>query len=79
MPRKMAGSAMRTMEASIVAMSMPSVVMNNAAHLCRSLTAGEPSMWPAAVETAVMATTTGPPTGRERVPPSTVGYRLPLA
>ena len=66
MPRKMAGSAMRTMEASIVAMSIPSVVMNNAAHLWRSLTAGEPSMWPAAEGTAVMATTTGPPTGRER-------------
>jgi hypothetical protein len=32
MPRKMSGSAMRTMEASIVAMSMPSVVMNSAAH-----------------------------------------------
>ena len=38
MPRKMSGSAMRTMEASIVAINMPSVVMNSAVHLWRSLT-----------------------------------------
>ncbi len=37
MPRKMSGSAMSTMEASIVAMSMPSVVMNSAVHLWVSL------------------------------------------
>jgi hypothetical protein len=36
MPRKTAGSAMRTMDASIVAMSMPSVVMKSAAHWWRS-------------------------------------------
>ena len=49
MPRKMSGSAMRTMEASIVAISMPSVVMNSAIHLCRSLAWA----WPATFETAV--------------------------
>ena len=38
-PRKMAGSAMRTMDASIVAINMPSVVMKSAIHLCRSLAA----------------------------------------
>ncbi len=37
MPRKMSGRAMRTMEASIVAISMPRVVMKSAAHLCPSL------------------------------------------
>ena len=42
MPRKMSGSAMSTMEASIVAISMPSVVMNSAIHLWRSLAAGVP-------------------------------------
>ena len=33
MPRKMSGSAMSTMEPSMVAMSMPSVEMNSAIHL----------------------------------------------
>ena len=33
MPRKMSGSEMRTMEPSIVAMSMPNVEMNSATHL----------------------------------------------
>ena len=32
-PRKMSGRAMRTMEPSIVAISIPSVVMNSAVHL----------------------------------------------
>ena len=42
MPRKMAGSAIRTIDASMVAISMPSVVMNRAIHLCRSLAATGP-------------------------------------
>ena len=33
MPRKMSGSEMRTMDPSIVAMSMPRVEMNSATHL----------------------------------------------
>ena len=36
MPRKMAGSEMITIEALIVAISMPSVVLDSATHLYRS-------------------------------------------
>ena len=78
MPRKMSGSAMSTMEASIVAISMPSVVMNSAVHLCRSLAADEPGTRPAEGDAAVMATTSVRPTGRVPVAPSPVGCRLLL-
>ena len=55
----MSGSAMRTMEASIVAISMPSVVMNSAVHLWRSLT------WAGSVKRGgtVMPSPLGPPAG----------------
>ena len=37
MPRKMSGSAISTIEPSMVAISMPSVVMNSAIHCWRSV------------------------------------------
>ncbi len=76
MPRKMSGSAMRTMEASIVAMSIPRVVMNSAVHLWRSLAAGDPGEWTPRARTVVTPPPPAHPPDQVPVRLCSVGFRL---
>jgi hypothetical protein len=64
MPRKTAGSAMRTMDASIVAMSMPSVVMKSAAHWWRSFAGVGPSLCGQGTASAARSVTDARPDAR---------------
>ena len=72
----MSGSAMSTMEASIVAISIPSVVMNSAIHLRRSLAAGACT---AGEKAAVTPTSVVPPAGGVPVPLPCVRMLPPAA